>query len=92
MIKGLVGMILASIIFAATLFLIFHFIGVLAIIVGIIAAGFIIGAAVVFILLLVFGFILFFATFYYLIEKKPTVQTNGNYTLSMEKGKGEEEK
>ncbi len=92
MIKGLVGMILAAIIFAATIFLIFHFIGVLALIVGIIAAGFIIGAIVVFILLLVFGFILFFATFYYLIEKKPTVQTKGNYTLSMEKGKGEEEK
>ena len=92
MIKGLVGMILAAIIFAATIFLIFHFIGVLALIVGVIAAGFLIGAIVVFILLLVFGFILFFATFYYLIEKKPTVQTNGNYTLSMEKRKGEEEK
>jgi len=35
---------------------------------------------------------MFFALFYYLFEKKPTVQTNSNYSLNMEKGKGEEEK
>ena len=89
MIKGLVGVILAAIIFAAALYLILHFIGVIAILAGLLAGAFIIAAIIAFILLFAFGFVLFFAAFYYLIEKKPTVQTNGNYTLSMEKGKGE---
>jgi len=89
MIKGILGLIIAAVLFAAAIFLILHFIGIIAIIVGIIAAGFLIGAVIAFILLFAFGFVLFFATFYYLIEKKPEIQKNGNYTLSMEKGKGE---
>jgi len=90
MLKGLAGVIIAAVLFAAAIFLIFNFIGLIAIIVGIIAAGFIIGAVIAFILLFVFGFVLFFALFYFLFEKKPEIQTSGNYNLSMEKGKGED--
>jgi len=91
MIKGIIGILLSSIIFAVALFLILHFLGLIAIIVGIIALGFVIGAIIAFILLLAFAFVLFFAVFYYLIEKKPIIQKRGNYTLSMEKEKGKED-
>lgn len=91
MIKGIIGILLSAIIFAVALFLILHFLGLIAIIVGIIALGFVIGAIIAFILLLAFAFVLFFAVFYYLIEKKPIIQKSGNYTLSMEKEKGKED-
>lgn len=89
MIKGIVGVGLAALIFAIALFLILNFIGFIAIIAGFIAGAFIIAAIVLFILLFALGFVFFFAAFYYLIEKKPVIQENVDYTLSMEKGKDE---
>jgi hypothetical protein len=90
MLKGIFGVSIAAILFAAALFILLHFLGVIAFIVGIIAAGFLIGAIIIFILFLAFAFVICFAVFFYLIEKKPTIQKSGTYTLSMEKGKGEE--
>ena len=89
MIKGILGVFVAAIIFSAAIFLILNFIGVIAIIVGIFAVGFIIAAILIFILIFAFGFILFFAAIYYILEKKPTV-TPGEYTMDMQKGKNEE--
>ena len=88
--KGLAGVFLAAIIFAIAVYLIFNFIGFIVILAGLIAGAFILAAILVFILLFALGFIIFFAVFYYLIEKKPITQKNVNYTLSMEKGKGEQ--
>ena len=55
-----------------------------AIILGGILAGFII----LFIIIFVIALIAFFALFYYMAEKKPTVEP-GNYKLGEEKGKNE---
>ena len=89
MIKGIIGVGLAALIFAIALILILNFIGFIVILAGFIAGAFIIAAIIMFILLFALGFVFFFAAFYYLIEKKPVTQENIDYTLSMEKGKDE---
>lgn len=92
MLKGLFGVILAAGLFAAIIFLLLHFIGFIALFIPFFAAGLIIASIIAFVFLFILGFVLFFALFYFLFEKKPTIQKQGNYTLSMEKGKGEEKK
>jgi len=88
MIKGLVGVLIAAALFAVAVYIILHFLGVLAIIAGFLIALGLIAFIIIFILLFALGFVMFFAAFYYMIEKKPTV-TPGEYTLDMEKGKNE---
>jgi membrane protein implicated in regulation of membrane protease activity len=87
--KGLVGVLIAAVLFALAVYIILQFLGVLAIIAGFLIALGIIAFILIFILLFALGFIIFFAAFYYMIEKKPIV-THGEYTLDMEKGKHEE--
>jgi hypothetical protein len=89
MIKGLVGVLIAAVLFATAVYIILHFLGVLAIIAGFLIALGIIAFILIFILLFALGFVLFFAALYYMVEKKPTI-TPGEYTLNMEKGKNEE--
>ena len=88
MMKGLVGVLIAAVLFAAAVYIILHFLGIIAIIAGFLIALGIIAFILIFILLFALGFVLFFAALYYMIEKKPTV-TPGEYTLDMEKGKNE---
>jgi hypothetical protein len=90
MLKGLAGVAFAAVIFAAVIYLILHLLGFIGIILGMLAVFGILALLLIFIGLFIFGFVLFFALFYYLFEKKPSIQTTGNYTLSMEKGKHEE--
>jgi hypothetical protein len=86
--KGLVGVLIAAVLFAAAVYIILHFLGVLKIIAGFLVVLGLIAFVLIFILLFAMGFVLFFAAFYYIIEKKPTV-TPGEYALDMEKGKNE---
>jgi hypothetical protein len=88
MMKGLFGVLLAAILFAAGVYIALHFLGVLTSIAGYLIAIGIVAVILSFILLFALGFVIFFAAFYYMIEKKPTV-TPGEYTLDMEKGKNE---
>ena len=88
MIKGLAGVLIAAILFAAAVYVVLHFLGVIAMIAAFLVMSAIIVFILIFILLFIFGFILFFAAIYYMIEKKPTVKP-GEYTLDMEKGKNE---
>ena len=88
MIKGLGGVLIAAALFAVAVYIILHFLDVLVIIAGFLAALGLIAFILIFILLFALGFVMFFAAFYYMIEKKPTV-TPGEYTLDMEKGKNE---
>jgi len=89
MIKGLLGVFVAAVLFAAAVYIILHFLGIIAIIAAFLIAFGILAFIIIFILLFAFGFILFFAAIYYMIEKKPTV-TPGEYTMDMQKGKNEE--
>jgi len=89
MIKGIAGVLIAAALFAAAVYIILHFIGVIAIILAVLVGFGILAMILIFIALFAFGFVLFFAAFYYMIEKKPNV-TSGEYTLKMEKGKNEE--
>jgi UPF0716 family protein affecting phage T7 exclusion len=92
MIKGLLGVGVAALLFAIAIYLILHLLGYIAIIIGFLAVIGILAAVLLFIMLFAIGFVFFFAAFYYLIERKPTIQNHGNYKLSMEKGKGESDK
>ena len=89
MIKGIAGILIAAALFASAVYIILHFLGIIAIIIGMLFGIAIIAIMLVFIVLFALGFVLFFAAFYYIIEKKPTV-VPGKYTLKMEKGKNEE--
>lgn len=89
MIKGIAGVLIAAALFAAAVYIILHFLGIIVIIAAMFVGLGILAMILVFIALFAFGFVLFFAAFYYMIEKKPTV-TPGEYTLKMEKGKNEE--
>ena len=88
MIKGLLGVIVAAVIFAAVAYGILQVLGIIAMIATFFVVLGIFVFFLIFVLLFVFGFILSFAAIYYMIEKKPTV-TPGEYTLDMEKGKNE---
>ena len=88
MIKGIIGVLIAAIIFATAVYIILHFLGIIAIIAAFLIALGILAFILIFIVLFALGFVLFFAALYYMIEKKPTVMP-GEYNLSMEKEKGE---
>jgi hypothetical protein len=88
MMKGLLGVFIAAVLFAVGVYIILDLLGVLAMIVGFLVALGILAFVLVFIVLFAFGFVLFFAALYFMIEKKPTVRP-GDYTLDMEKGKNE---
>jgi len=88
MIKGLLGVVVAAVIFAAIAYGILQILGIIALIAAFFVVLGVLAFFLIFMLLFVFGFILFFAAIYYMIEKKPTV-TPGEYTLNMEKGKNE---
>ena len=90
MIKGIAGVLVSATLFAVAVYIILQLLGIIAIIVMFLIGLGILAMILVFVLLFAFGFVLFFAAFYYMIEKKPTV-TPGEYTLEMEKGKNDEE-
>lgn len=88
--KELLSVLVAACLFAAALFSILYFFDVIKMLAAMLFGLTILAVILVFVLLFAFGFILFFAAFYYLIKKKPEIQSHGNYTLDMEKGRGEE--
>lgn len=89
MLKGLAAVFLAALAVAAVILGIFYFIGILAWLVAFFAFGLIAVAVIFFIAIFIFAAITFFALFYYMAEKKPTIQTDGNYSIKDEKGKNE---
>jgi hypothetical protein len=88
MIKGLIGVLISAVIFAVAVYAILHVLGIIAAIAAFLVVLGLFAFVLIFILLFAFGFVLFFAAIYYMIEKKPTVM-HGEYTLDMEKGKNE---
>ncbi len=89
MLKGLAAVFLAALALAAVILGIFYLIGILAWLVTFFAFGIIVVAIIFFIIIFIFGAITFFAMFYYMAEKKPTIQNDGNYSIKDEKGKNE---
>lgn len=91
MIKGLVSALLGALLVAgliAGLLWLFAS-GFLLAIFGFIGVGLVVAAILMFIICFVFALLVFFVLFYYMAEKKPTIQTSGNYKLEDEKGKNE---
>lgn len=89
MIKGISAVLLAAFAVAAVILGIFYFIGVLAWIATFFLFGVFIIAIIFFAIIFIIAVVTFFAMFYYMAEKKPTIQKTGNYSLKDEKGKNE---
>lgn len=89
MIKGILSMSLAALAAAAILLGIFHLVGILAWLAEILVIGVIFAAILIFIIILAVAILIFFALFYYIAEKSPSISP-GHYTLKDEKGKGEQ--
>lgn len=86
MIKGLLSSILGAVFVSMIILVILHFAGVILWLAGMLVAGVIIAAIVLFIILFIFAIVAFLALFYYVAEKKPEISP-GEYTLKEEKGK-----
>lgn len=88
MMKGILSMLIAALVVTVVLLGVFYLIGILAWLAGILVIGIIFAAILIFVILLAISIVIFFALFYYMAEKKPSI-TPGHYTLDNEKGKDE---
>lgn len=91
MIKGIAAALLGALAVAAIITGIVYllFSGLILWLFGFIVGSLLVAAIIFFIVIFVFAIIVLFALFYYMAEKKPTIQTHGNYKLEDEKGKNE---
>ncbi len=88
MIKGFLAIIAAAILITLIVFGLFYFIGIIAWLAAVLVVGAIIAAVIIAFVVFVIAVVLFFAVFYYLAEKKPTIEP-GEYRLEEGKGKHE---